>query len=179
MNIIFLQTFIATNDSLPNKLGISWQEILFHAISLVVLVAVLWFLLYKPVKKIIAERRAKLDEVFLTNQKLKAESEKLKVETEELLIKAKQDALSVATQATVNAEEKAKLILQQAEQKAAAIVSIAHKESMVEVTRMQNELKENAADMIINLAGKLIGKEITSTDNEKFIEECLSSWEDS
>ena len=40
-------------------LNIDWQQILLHALNLVLLVAGLYLLLYKPVKKFMAQREAR------------------------------------------------------------------------------------------------------------------------
>ena len=39
-------------------LNIDWQQILLHALNFVILVGGLYFLLYKPVKKFMAQREA-------------------------------------------------------------------------------------------------------------------------
>ncbi|MDR1138546.1 MAG: hypothetical protein LBK70_01575 [Clostridiales bacterium] len=173
--MLSLPTFVAV--TVFDNLGLTWQELIFHAITLLVLVLFLWLLLYKPTKKMIGEKRAKAEEVFKINQKLKSEAEQTKAETENLLFKAKQDAMTIATMATANAEEKAKQIIQDAEQQATAIINIAHKESMVEITRMENEFRDNAADIVIDLVGKIISRELKTEDNEKFIADCLDEWE--
>lgn len=176
MNSLYFKFFAASDAT--DKLGITWQEILFHAVALLALVIFLWIILFKPVKKMIHERREKTDEVFKANQQLKADSDRLKIETDELLAKAKQDAIVLATQASASAEEKARQIVEKAEQQATAILSIAHKESLVEQTRMKNQFEEKVADIVIELVSKVIGRELVEKDNDKFIAECLKEWED-
>lgn len=180
MNTSYLKFFVAASEGgVWGTLGVTWQELVFHAISLVVLVVVLRILFYKPVMKIISDRREKTDNVFKANQELQDESTRLKTETEEMLAKSKQDALMLVAQANATAEEKGRAIVEKAEQQAAAILKIAHQESMVEQTRMKNEFEEKVADIVIELVSKVIGRELVEKDNDKFIKECLKEWEDS
>ena len=46
------------------NLGLSLTSIVFHTINLVILIVALHFLLYKPVKKMIANHKAKLNDIF-------------------------------------------------------------------------------------------------------------------
>ena len=38
-------------------LGLTWQSMVFHAVTLVILIVVLWWALYKPIKKIMEDRQ--------------------------------------------------------------------------------------------------------------------------
>lgn len=60
------------------KLGLGGWDILFHAVNLVILIVALYFLLFKPVKKIIAGHRQKLDEIYKENRRMHEETEELK-----------------------------------------------------------------------------------------------------
>ncbi|MDR3021289.1 MAG: ATP synthase F0 subunit B [Clostridiales bacterium] len=168
---------LAEKSNVFEQLGLTWQEVIFHAISLCLLAVVLWYLLYKPVKKMIQERKTKIQEVFEKNQKLQQEANSSKREYEQLLMQAREEATIVAQEATAKAQESVKSILEEAEKKAEAIVGVAHKETVVEFTRMQNEFKEKAADIIIDIASKIVEREVNEKDNKKFIEECLKEWD--
>lgn len=181
----FIVNFLSTisifaaeeGGSAIEKLGLSWEEVLFHAISLVVLVAFMWWLLYKPVKKIIKERQDKIKEVFENNQKLQQEASDAKVLYETMLAKAKEEAAAVAQEAIASANDKSKQVLVKAEMDAQSIVSVAHKETEIERTQMQNEFKEQSTDIIVTLASKIIEREINAQDHKKFVEEALKEWE--
>jgi F-type H+-transporting ATPase subunit b len=49
-------------QQLFSQLGIDWRLILSQAANFLVLFAVLWFLLYKPLLKLLADRRKKIEE---------------------------------------------------------------------------------------------------------------------
>lgn len=40
------------------KLGLSWMSVLFHVLNLLILIAALYYLLYKPVRKMIGRSSA-------------------------------------------------------------------------------------------------------------------------
>jgi F-type H+-transporting ATPase subunit b len=166
-----------TTTMIFDQLGLTVQEVLFHAISLIVLVLALWVLLYRPIRKIIAERRQKIAEVFETNENLLKQAENTNLHYQQLLSDAKLEAAKVAAEASQKATEKARTIIEEAEKKSAAIISVAHKETVVEMTRMHNDFKERAADMVIEVASRVIEREVTVKDNKQFIQDCLDAWE--
>jgi F-type H+-transporting ATPase subunit b len=176
VNFLTYIQFIAA-DSILERLGLSWEELLFHAIALIVLVAFLWLLMYRPVKRMVKQRRETIQEVFEKNQKLQQEAADTKKEYDKLLAKAKEEVALVASEATAKAHEKAKSIISEAEKQSLAIVSVAHKETQIERTQMQNEFKDQVADIVIDLAGKVIEREVASKDHAKFIKEALDQWE--
>ncbi|MCL5675580.1 MAG: F0F1 ATP synthase subunit B [Patescibacteria group bacterium] len=77
------------------KLGIQPVMLLMQLINFVILVAVLTKFLYKPVLKLIDERRKKIEEGLALAEKMKVKEEELRKEREAVLDKAKDEGQKI------------------------------------------------------------------------------------
>lgn len=155
------------------KLGLGGWEILFHAINLVLLVVALYFLLYKPVKNIVANHRKKLDDINSENLRMREETDALKNEYSDM----KQKALEESATISKRAEERSKEIIEEAQQKADAILESAQKEALLEKQRIKHELYDSVGHIAVDIAEKILSREVSEEDNRKLIDESLSEWE--
>ncbi len=159
------------------KLGITLQGMLFHIIALAVLVAVMVFLLYKPMKKIISDHNKHLNDVFSENDKLNAEALDMKNKYEGMVADVKQEAVRVSAEAAEKAQVRADEIVSQAEKSAQNILLSAKEESKASKERLSNEFKTAVSKMAVDIAGKVLEREISEKDNKDIIDACLTEWE--
>lgn len=155
------------------KLGLGGWEILFHAVNLAILIVALYFLLYKPVKKIIANHRNKLEDIRKENARLREETETFKERCDGM----KQKALEESAQISRRAAQRGAEIVEEAQNKAAAILENARKEALTERNRMQHELHDSVGHIAVEIAEKILEREVNEKDNRKIIDESLSEWE--
>lgn len=155
------------------KLGLGGWEILFHFINLVILVVALYFLLFKPVKKIIAGHRKKLDDIYSENSKMREETDALKSSYEDMKQKALEESAQISERAVVRSGE----IIEEAQRKADAIVENAQKEAIAERHRIKNELHDTVGHIAVEIAGKILEREVNEEDNKRIIDESLAEWE--
>lgn len=155
------------------QLGLGGWEILFHLINLALLIVALYFLLYKPVKKIIAGHRKKLDDLYQENKRMQEDKEALKAEVEEM----KQQAVEESAQISERALQRSQEIVEDAQKKADAIIENAQKEAIVERQRMQYELHDTVGHIAVEIAEKILEREVNEQDSRRIIDESLSEWE--
>ncbi len=154
------------------QLGIDWKLLLSQAVNFIVLLAVLTFFLYKPLLKLMRERRNKIElgmkGAEMAEQKI-AEAEEVK---KEKIASAKNSALSIIR----SAEEEAK---KQKEQ----IVGDARSKSDVLLKEAQEVSERRRAEAIQNLLleAKLLIKDVVAktvslkpeTIDERLIQEAI------
>lgn len=156
------------------KLGLGGWEILFHVINLAILIVALYFLLYRPmIKKVIANRRKKLSEVYDENNRLREQSEELKQQYGEM----KQQALKESAEMSERAAARSAEIIEEANRKADAIMENARKEAMAEKQRIRNDLHDSVGHIAVEIAEKILEREVSEEDNKRIIDESLSEWE--
>ena len=73
-------------------LNIDWQQILLHALNLVILVGGLYALLFKPVKKFMDQRAENYQKMKADAEDAKAQAESLKAELSERMKQADAEA---------------------------------------------------------------------------------------
>lgn len=135
-------------------------------------------LLYRPIKKMLKAKREKFNETFNENQKLKAESEKLKTDYEKMVDDLKVESARIADEVYKKAQQRADSITDNAHEQAKSIVDSAKKDALYQKEQLKNEYKDSVNRLAVQVAQKLLEREITQKDNDALIEQVLSDWED-
>lgn len=158
------------------SLGINLYSFLYHLAVILVLVLVLWRFLYKPIKKIIKANREKVSSVFEENRKLQKQSDEIIAGQEEAKKQLEQDAITLSQEVTKKAEAKSEAIILDAQEKAKNILETANKNAKAEQLRQQNDFNKAITDLSIEIASKILEREVKSKDNQKIIDECVDNW---
>lgn len=145
-------------------LNLDWQQILLHLMNFVILFAILYFLLYKPVRNFMDKRKAAYQEMDDQANQNKQEAEELKAQYEQQLAAADTE-IAEKKQAAINAAEvRAKGIEQKAQEEAADIISKAKRQAESERDRIVGE----AGDTITEMAKEAAEKALFGTTSDAF-----------
>lgn len=150
-------------------LNIDWQQILLHLFNFVLLFAILYFLLYKPVKDFMEKRTEyykKLDDDAKANLEI---AEKTKNDYAEKLANADVEISEKKETARREIEEESEVRIRQAEKKAEQILSEARQKSDIEHTKMIKEAQSEISDMIISATERIALQASTSESFEQFL----------
>lgn len=150
-------------------LNIDWQQILLHLFNFIILFAVLYFLLYKPVKQFMDKRTeyySKLDEEAKLNFE---ESKKAKEEYLERLSLADNEISARKEKARKDIEETNAIKIRQAEDQAAKIIADAQQSLSTEREKMLQSAQNEILDMVTTATEKIVLKSGTSESYEQFL----------
>ena len=129
--------------------------------------------LIKPIKEVIAKRHAlateELDKARITNE----EAEKIKSEYETNLAKAKDEAYEIIQTANRTAIRKSDEIIANANKEAVAIRNKAENDIALERKSAVNEIKDEIGSMALDIAEKIIEREVNEEDHKKLINEFI------
>ncbi|MCH5350470.1 MAG: ATP synthase F0 subunit B [Clostridiales bacterium] len=167
-----------SDTNLFETLGLNGWSILFYAINLVVLVGGLTLLLYKPIKKMLKEKRESLDNTYKENERLKAESEQIKSEYEKKTAELKAESARISAEVADAAKERADAIITEAKEQAKSIVESAKTDALYQKEQLKNEYRDSVNKLSVEIAQKLLERELSSEDNDALIEQVLSDWEE-
>lgn len=159
-------------------LGLDWQSMLFYLVNFLLLLGAMIGLLYVPVKKMLKAKRKDLDDVYAQNEQLKADSDKLHTEYDKMVEDMKLENARVAAKVATDAQEKAETIISEAQTQAQSIVSSAKKEAANQMEQLKGEYRNSVNTLAVEVAQKLLEREISDDDNSVLIEQVLSDWED-
>lgn len=131
--------------------------------------------LFKPVNQILEKRKAMANAELQDAAKAKDEAEMLKAEYEQNMLEAKTRASEILTAAQKTASDQSEEMLREASRQAAAMKSKAESDIAQEKRKAVNELKDELGGMAVELAGKVIERELSEADHTKLIDEFISN----
>ena len=132
-------------------------------------------LLLNPVKKVIAERKAKADSQIADAEKLRAEAEAMKAEYEQNLQKARTEAGQIVAAAQKTAAARGEELLGEARAQAAALKQKAEADIAQERKKAVNEVKDEIGGMAMEIASKVVEREIKEADHQDLIDEFIKN----
>ena len=132
-------------------------------------------LLLNPVKKVIAERKAKADSQIADAEKLRTEAEAMKAEYEQNLQNARTEANQIVAAAQKTAAARSEELLGEARAQAAALKQKAEADIAQERKKAVNEVKNEIGGMAMEIASKVVEREIKEADNQDLIDEFIKN----
>jgi F-type H+-transporting ATPase subunit b len=132
-------------------------------------------LLLNPVKKVIAERKAKADSQIADAEKLRTEAEVMKAEYEQNLQNARTEANQIVAAAQKTAAARSEELLGEARAQAAALKQKAEADIAQERKKAVNEVKDEIGGMAMEIASKVVEREIKETDHQDLIDEFIKN----
>ena len=132
-------------------------------------------LLLNPVKKVIAERKDKADSQIADAEKLRTEAEAMKAEYEQNLQNARTEANQIVAAAQKTATARSEELLGEARAQAAALKQKAEADIAQERKKAVNEVKDEIGGMAMEIASKVVEREIKEADHQDLIDEFIKN----
>ena len=150
-----------------------WQ-ILISLANLLLIFLILKKFLWKPVKKVMDERKAMVDKQFADAAADEAKAEADKTAWAEKLAGADEEAKSRIADADETARRHGDRIVADAKDKAQGILRQAEAEAELERQKAVATIKEEIASVSAELAEKLLEREVNTDDHTALIESFLN-----
>ena len=131
--------------------------------------------LLKPIKQVIADRKAKADSEIADAQKLRTEAEAMKAEYEQNLQNARTEANQIVTAAQKTATARSEEIVGEARAQAAALKQKAEADIAQERKKAVNEVKDEIGGIAMEIASKVVEREISGKDHKDLIDEFIKN----
>ena len=131
--------------------------------------------LLKPIKQVIADRKAKADSEIADAQKLRTEAEAMKAEYEQNLQNARTEANQIVATAQKTATARSEEIVGEARAQAAALKQKAEADIAQERKKAVNEVKDEIGGIAMEIASKVVEREISEKDHNDLIDEFIKN----
>ena len=131
--------------------------------------------LLKPINAVLEKRKEMATAEIKEAEKAKEEARAIKEEYEQNMAEAKEKANTLIANAQKSASLQSEEMIQEANKQAAAIKAKAESDIAQEKKKAVNELKGEIGGMAMEIAGKVIEREISEKDHEKLIDEFISN----
>ena len=131
--------------------------------------------LLKPIRQVIADRKAKADSEIADAQKMRTEAEAMKAEYEQNLQNASTEANQIVSAAQKTATARSEEIVGEARAQAAALKQKAEADIAQERKKAVNEVKDEIGGIAMEIASKVVEREISEKDHKDLIDEFIKN----
>ncbi len=129
--------------------------------------------LFKRVQAILDKRRELAEEDLRKAKVSREEADRLRVEYESNMEQAREKATEIIDLAQKNATRKSDEIIREASQEAIALKARAEADIELERRKAVNEVKNEIGSMAMEIAGKVIEREVSEQDHVRLIDEFI------
>ena len=134
--------------------------------------------LFKPIRRVLEERHKRADQNIRAAEQEKAEAEAVKAEYTKNMAQAREEAAGILERAKQDASQQADELLQSARSEAQALKAKAESDIRQEKKRALNEAKDEIGGLAMDIAGRVVEREIHEADHRALIDDFLQKVED-
>ena len=147
----------------------------FTVANLFLTVFVMKKFLFKPINDMLAKRKALADAEIQDAIKAKEEAQAMKAEYELNMQDAKNKANEILVSAQKTAAIQSEEMLKEASEQVTAMKAKAENDIAQEKRKAVNEIKDEIGGIAMEIAGKVIEREISEEDHAKLIDEFIAN----
>ena len=130
--------------------------------------------LFKPVMEILEKRRQITDEQLSEAKEASEKALSMKADYEKNLAEANANAKEILQTAKHQAELQSEAIVKDAQKEATSLRQKADADIAQERLKAFNEMKDEIGDIAVEIAGKVIGREVDASDHERLIDDVIN-----
>jgi len=158
-------------EQIARTFGVDWPHLLAQIISFSIVCFLLHRFAYKPVLKMLGDRRKQIEQGIADTEKIKVQLAQTEAERHEVMLKADAEASKLIEEARAAALRLQQQETQKAITAAEQIILKSRQAAEQEHARMLEELKREVGRMVVQAAGLVIGRTLTAEDQRRLSEE--------
>jgi F-type H+-transporting ATPase subunit b len=132
---------------------------------------------WKPLIAALTERQDAIRKSLDDARQAKQDLERLHVESQRILAQARTEAEGILTATRSDANQFREELKQKARAEAAGIVKNAEKQIELETARALQQIRQEAVDLSVTIASKLLQRNVSKDDNLRLIEDTFKQIE--
>jgi len=148
-------------------------------ITFLVLLTLLAKFAWKPLLAALDDRQSSIRNALDDARKAKQELEGIHAESAKLLAEARREASEIVSRSRSDADRFREEMKQKARDEATALMRNAERQIELETTRAVQQIRQEAVDLSVGIASKLLQRNVSKEDNERLIEETFKQLETS
>lgn len=154
--------------------GVNFWTCIFTLCNFLILYKVMKKLLFKPVMNMIDSRQKEIDDMYDDANKSKEDAAELKVQYEQRLAKIHDEGEEILKEVSRKAQQNEARIIQEARAQADGIIKRADAEIAQQRKKAVNELKSEVSSISIDIAEKMLDREIKPEDHAALIDRFIA-----
>ncbi|OGG19906.1 ATP synthase F0 subunit B [Candidatus Gottesmanbacteria bacterium RIFCSPHIGHO2_02_FULL_40_13] len=156
-----------------DKIGVEPVALLTQIINFLLMVLILSKILYKPILKMLDERKKKIEEGLKYTEKMQLEMEKLEIKKTEVLDKAREEVKKIIEEGKKAGKSVEADIIKSAHEEAKHIIESGNKEIDSEKAKMLKALHRETVDVSVKMAEKILKDVLSQEDQRSIIDKKL------
>ena len=158
-------------EEIARTFGVDWSHLSAQVISFSIVCALLYWLAYKPVLRMLEERRQQSAQGLANTEKINAALAAIETQRKEAMTVAQAEATRLIEEARGIARRVTEQETQRARAAAEQLVLKARDAAAQEHTRMMAELRREVGRLVVRTTAAVIGKILTPEDQRRLAEE--------
>ena len=151
-------------------IGFNPWTALFTLLNMVLTFLILKKFLFKPVNQMIDARQKEIDALYADAANAKQDAETMREDYSRKLAQAKETSAQILSEAKQEANRRSDEMIRQAKQDVEALRVKADADIALERKKALNEVKNDISRIALDLAGKVVEKELDAKEHERLIE---------
>jgi F-type H+-transporting ATPase subunit b len=158
-------------EQIARTFGVDWSLLIAQIISFSIVCLLLHRFAYKPILKMLQDRRQQIAEGIANTEKIKAELAQTETQRQEIMVKADAQATKVIEEAHAAVARVKEQETQKAIVAAEEILAKSREAALQQHARMLAELKREVGRLVVQATAKITGKVLTADDQQRLAEE--------
>lgn len=156
-------------------LSIDTGSLIFTLLNTIILFLVIKHFLFGRVNKVLEDRQKDISSTYEKADETMENAKRLEADYSELMSNAKEKSAGIVKDATQKALKRSDEIIEQAKAEASNITHKANEEIELEKKRARSQLKNEISDIAVQIAEKVVEKEISQNDHERLINDFIEN----
>jgi F-type H+-transporting ATPase subunit b len=148
-------------------------------LTFLILVWLLAKFAWRPLLAALDERQSSIRKALDDARKAKQELEGIHAESAKLLAQARSEAAEIVSRSRSDADRFREEMKEKARTEATGLIRNAERQIELETTRALQQIRQEAVDISIGIASKLLQRNVSKEDNERLIAETFQQLETS
>lgn len=157
-------------------MDINLYDIVQHILNVVVLYVIVRSLLYKPVRNFMLQREEGINQKLESARATVKEADAMHEEYKELLNNASKETRLMLEERTTEADRAFRETTEKAEREALNILDAAQSTAVQYKNDALREAHKEVANMAVEIASKILEREISEEDNREIIDDFFNKW---
>jgi F-type H+-transporting ATPase subunit b len=158
-------------EKISRTFGVDWPHLVAQILSFCIVCALLYWFAYKPILKILDERRRQIAQGLANAEQIKAELARTEAQRQEVISTANAEAARIIEEAHAAAARVQQRETQKANAAAEQIIVKSREASERDYARMLRELKREVGRLVVQTTAHVTGKILTMEDQRRLAEE--------
>ena len=160
-------------ENLIETFHIDWRLLIAQVVNFAIVFAVLYWLAFKPLAKVMAERTAKITKGLDDAKKVEEKLVRTQEEFNKTMTEAKKQANVILEKAAVDADARKQEMIERAKEEIGQIINQEKQKMQADKATTLKEIKREVADLVVMAVEKILGEKVDARKDKEIIKKMI------